>query len=661
MPEQPRQDRHRIQHRHWMLLTFVLLAAAALRMLGSDLFVMWQDEFVITRLANRIFEGGERLLIGPVATFDGLSHHSPLVAYVVAGFFSVAHDPAIARLGIALLGVVSLALWFVTVRRYFGWSIALVALLLLAVSAQLIYWQRFVWNPNIGHIAIPLWYLTALMGYHENKAWAKALHWLALSLNVQAQAGLLWMVPFSLLLVAWDLWQRRTNLWGVIRIHLLSFGLLLLSLLPWLIGLQQFAATRSVEATNTLATLSQLISTVNSENLARLPNVFAGLVGSTNFPWGYLATFPNTRVAEAIRPLSWLGAFQAVLTAIGGLALLWQGLRGGKQAVPALWLSAMTVLPLSAGLFLPQAANDYYFVSITFTGSLCLAYLIVRLWQRFGRSVRFVLGILLFGIVVAQLIQFSIYLRILDQQAHWYPNGNIVTLSRQAEAWLAQAPSVRIIREPELERDLEAPRKFAVSELYASWDVMRWRYPAIEIIEPDQSIPIARDRTLLVAFPHSQLLPRLVDDLSIIEDAAGQVRYLQAVITPDDWLPDEGLTMRFGDVAALQDVRADLCSVTETQLALLWQPLRPDEGKLYHFSVRLLDANGNTLVQQDFPALRSADWHVGDTVLTQVTLPHYQDATQIGLVMYEFAGSALPVFADEQATNSPVATITLDC
>ena len=251
-----------------ILPLLLLLLAALLRLPFADTYVLWADEFSVQLEGIRIGVEGQRPLVGTEATFQGLTHHSPFTSYLLAIPYVLFPDPGLARVFVALCGILTVALWYAVVRRYFDYRAAAFAGLFLAISPLAVYWSRFVWNPNLGLVFVPLWFITGLRAYHEGGRRAQVLHWLALSANIQSQAVLIYLLPISLVLFLWHLMLHEKRSRTLVATGS-GIALFALSLLPWYRGLRQVAA--SSPAASEMVDAAWLLTTLSISGLGRVP------------------------------------------------------------------------------------------------------------------------------------------------------------------------------------------------------------------------------------------------------------------------------------------------------------------------------------------------------------------------------------------------------
>jgi hypothetical protein len=93
-----------------------------------------------------------------------------------------------------------------------------------------------------------------------------------------------------------------------------------------------------------------------------------------------------------------------------------------------------------------------------------------------------------------------------------------------------------------------------------------------------------------------------------------------------------------------------LCAAQAGAVTLWWQPLVNQLVDDYHFSVRLVDAEGNTQAQVDVPTLHHHEfWQTSNFILSHIALPTPSGAVnQMRVILYNVADSVGVDVVDEQ-------------
>jgi 4-amino-4-deoxy-L-arabinose transferase-like glycosyltransferase len=626
----------------------ILLLAAVLRLLFMDTYPLWADEFSVQLEGIRIALEGQRPLIGTEATFQGLTHHSPFTSYILALPYTLFPDPGLARAFVGLLGVLTVAIWYATVKRYFGRNAALIAALLIATLPIVIYWSRFVWNPNLGLIFIPLWFYTGLRAYHEGKRWAQVLLWLIVSANVQSQAVLIYLLPLSLALFGWHLLKHPQRIRTIIA-TIIGIVLLCVSLIPWGIGLNRYAENNPSSSEN--VDVGGVLSSFNFAGLKDLPFLFGRVVGATEFPASELNWHPNPDGLWVQIPFHAVGWIVVLLTLIG---IGWLLRRGLQTNLPALLMASMCLTPFGIILFASpdQPITDHFFIPATFAASAVTGIFLAHFWQRW------LIGVLVI-IVSGYLLTTASYLYWLEQHPNDHPNGNLTALSQQAQAFLAYGDRVVMLRERSTETTLQPPESFQAGELFWSWYVMSTRYPITPIDNPSNMLIFpATDRVAIVSRSFSAIIPAWfgASDLIGYND-----RYRIVTLQPNT----SATPKQFGQIARLIGAYHDdaVCVEQAGAVTLWWQPLVNQPVDDYHFSVRLVDAEDNQHAQVDVPTLHHEFWQTDDFILSHIDMPAPTGiVNQTRVILYNVVDSVSVDVVDEQ--GNPVnyfAELPLDC
>jgi uncharacterized membrane protein len=168
----------------YSLLIAITLLATVLRFYKLGQWSFWIDEMFTLRDVQNVFGGTDwppisLVLIGTTLTFLDTSEWN-------------------ARLAPALIGVVSIPLLYSSIRKMFGPAVALLAVLLLAVSP----WHLF-WSQNVRfYTALMIFYTLALFAFYfgleEDRPWYMILSVFALALSLQERLIALFFIPVVL-------------------------------------------------------------------------------------------------------------------------------------------------------------------------------------------------------------------------------------------------------------------------------------------------------------------------------------------------------------------------------------------------------------------------------------------------------------------------------
>lgn len=135
--------------KNWVLIS-ILLIGAFLRLFRINEYMTFlgdegRDAIVVRNLIVKL----DPILIGPGTSVGGM-YLGPLYYYFMAPFMILSRlSPVGPAVGVALLGVLTIYLVYLTSKEWFGQKAAVVASLFYAISPTVIVYSRSSWNPNI--------------------------------------------------------------------------------------------------------------------------------------------------------------------------------------------------------------------------------------------------------------------------------------------------------------------------------------------------------------------------------------------------------------------------------------------------------------------------------------------------------------------------------
>lgn len=192
------------------LTLFIVLIASFLRLWKLPTTLMFQgDQGRDAIIVADIFRHADLVFIGPV-TSVGNMYLGPLYYYFMMPFLRLSYpSPVGPAYAIALLGILTTFLLYYLGKNIVGKIAALIAALFFALSATVLTYSRFSWNPN------PAPLFGFLMLWSTYKAWTKnAWYWLLVSVcfSVLVQlhyltllalpaAGLIWLIQAYMLFI----------------------------------------------------------------------------------------------------------------------------------------------------------------------------------------------------------------------------------------------------------------------------------------------------------------------------------------------------------------------------------------------------------------------------------------------------------------------------
>jgi 4-amino-4-deoxy-L-arabinose transferase-like glycosyltransferase len=217
-----------IRRGEWIALALILLLAAALRLGAPGISEFKRDEANMMARALDLARGRDLPLLGLSSSVN--VPNPPISVYLFAVPFVFSDSPLPATLYVGVLNVLAVLLTWALARRYLGARAALIAALLYAVSPWGAIYARKLWAQDLLPPFVVLTVFTALLGYAENRRWARIAHWPTLALTAQIHYAAASLIPLSFLTLA--LWPRRIRR----REWLAAWLLAALTLLPAAIG-----------------------------------------------------------------------------------------------------------------------------------------------------------------------------------------------------------------------------------------------------------------------------------------------------------------------------------------------------------------------------------------------------------------------------------------
>lgn len=211
-------------------LIVIILMAAFFRLSNLPNTLTFQaDQARDAILVSKIFLEHKPVFIGPV-TSVGNMYLGPLYYYFMLPFLVLSYpSPLGPAYGVALCGILAVFLFYKLGSQFLGKTAGMISAILAAMSATLIYFSRFSWNPN----PVPL--VSLLMIYFTYLAWKKnSQYWLAvaicfsvllqlhyLSMIMLAGAGFFWLWSLLTILKKKKQFQLNTELISFAKITLL--------------------------------------------------------------------------------------------------------------------------------------------------------------------------------------------------------------------------------------------------------------------------------------------------------------------------------------------------------------------------------------------------------------------------------------------------------
>ncbi len=320
----------------------VLLLAAFLRIHDAGAEFFGGDDAYISIKAIQIARYGETHLLGPPSSL-GLVH-SPVSVYLYAIPYLFSPDPRGAQVFTALMNTVAVGILYLIAHRYFGSWAAIIGSVLYAVHPHMVFASLAIDNVRLGAPLVMLYVMTGLLGYYENRGWARMAHLPLLSLAGQCHPYSFALAPISVVLLIRS-WLNRPRQRRALLLHTMaSAGIAAVTLLPWGIGVYQFS-----QHVNVLQKVQNMPSTGEVQDSIG----FGGL--------GHILrlAYDLERVPE-----NWLRLVQAGITLIGAGWLLVRAARSRKALPGLIIVLGLTIVPAVTWLIQAHWVVDYWWPSM---------------------------------------------------------------------------------------------------------------------------------------------------------------------------------------------------------------------------------------------------------------------------------------------------------
>ena len=307
---------------------------------GSEFF--GGDDAYISIKAVQIAHYGETHLLGPPSSL-GLVH-SPLSVYLYAVPYLISPDPVGAQIFTGLMNTLAVAILYLITIRYFGQSAAIIASLLYAVHPHMVFASRVINNAQIAAPFVLLYVLSGLLGYYDNKGWARIVHLPLLSLAGQCHPHTFALVPLSVMIFVQSMISQSDKRRIILMQTIISGALFLLLLVPWSIGIYEFS-----EYVDILQRVQDMPSTGEIQD----HTLFGGIGQIVQ------SAYNMERI-----PDNWLKPVQASITLVG---VVWMFLRSirSRRMLPGLTITLCFVLvPIVTWLIQAHWVIDYWWPSL---------------------------------------------------------------------------------------------------------------------------------------------------------------------------------------------------------------------------------------------------------------------------------------------------------
>lgn len=597
-----------------LLLSLILLLGFAVRAVDIAASSFRGDEAWIGFLAFSFGHNGERPELGTFSS-TGLPM-SPFHNDLFAIAFAFDSDPRFARLWMVALYLISMAVLYMMVRRYWSPRAGLAALLLYALMPRTVNSARNLWHPNLVIPFIIGFLATGLLST-EGKRWARWLHPIMLSCALQSHPTGALFAPLSLGFIAVD-WHRtcqgkRRQL--VIDYVIGAVGAALL-LLPWIIGLVHFWSVNPTNKGN-LGEPSSL-----ERILGYLINAPALIYNKTPY-LGY--TYPPEALLNFFRTVG-------VLTIAAAFYLILKGIR--QRRLPDLTIgTAYLGFPLLLAA-LPEPTYYHYMSAMLPFVAIIEAVVLVgnekRWWRRLG-----VVAVAIISVLYIPLI--ANYLQQLNSRTTYTHDQtpSLAEMTRFRDQVVR--PNYETIYMLQGFTDTEFTQAMA-------WLVMSAKSPSRVIWGDNFAVPVPAAGATYVGYADAAYIPELFGNRPSRLSIGGVYR---AVDLP----PNSGFTPtcqaqgpdRLGNGATILGYYVPEGSTRMPQpgrewtIYLLWQGSKNTSDMQYQLFNHLVDAKGDRYGQRDMPSLAPDLWRDGELLVSRVTmavsdkLPGGQLALHVGM------------------------------
>lgn len=153
------------------MFLFIVLCSALFRIINLDLIEFKADEAINLFLASRPFFG-YGFTPGGTASSVGILN-PPLFNYILFPLILISRDPQIISLMIGLINSLTIGLFYLLTKRYYGSLTAFFASLLFAFSPWAILYSRKIWTQDI---LLPV-FILALFSFHKIMFEKKIKYW----------------------------------------------------------------------------------------------------------------------------------------------------------------------------------------------------------------------------------------------------------------------------------------------------------------------------------------------------------------------------------------------------------------------------------------------------------------------------------------------------
>ncbi len=335
-----------------------------------------RDAFVVHELVT----GQSLPLLGPAAPNNRPDFHlGPAFYYLLAPFYLVGQSaPESGAVAIALFSTLTIFLIYLVGRELWGWVAGLSAAGLYAASFFMVYYGRWIWNPNVVpfFMLLLVWFLVKLIREDNHQRTGRWIYGSAAMIGIVMQLHGTALLVVPVVVVVLLLWYRPAIWWWQ---YLIAGGVLLLVNAPavW------------YDLTHRLANARGFLRVVTqSDSSASL-----SLLDRANRLYHLTENFFQESVARGVPGLVWM--MLGLGTAVFVLAQIVRMIRTKKIPSAIAVIGVWFVVTMTIFIFYQEHIPPHYFAIIFPLPFLLAGWAVQSLWQ--PRAAR----IVLMGVVIA--------------------------------------------------------------------------------------------------------------------------------------------------------------------------------------------------------------------------------------------------------------------
>jgi 4-amino-4-deoxy-L-arabinose transferase-like glycosyltransferase len=596
----------------WLALAVILAVGVFTHLTRLDLIEFKSDEAQVATLALSAAQG--HWPAASIATSNGGLDNPPLPLYLFALPALFTRDPAWQAAVSAVLDLLAVLLTFLMGKRYFGERTALAGAAFYAAAAYPVMFSRKLAGPYLQPFfaALLLWALLAIANksplpsqrkrvrMREPLSWPWAAAFIALGGLVQIHLGALLLAPVLTVLLALDMWRRRS--WSPLLPAAIGAAVIAALFTPYL----AFEITHRagfftmvgsyVQGTPgwTLEAFHFVWTTISSPGYGDLTGAASGLFNAETWP----ALYP---------------ALVAGIAAVGGLAVALRHWRDRR----CLTLAVFVLLPLLLTLHHGPGLQIHYFAFL-----LPALFLLAGIgFDRLLRALPILQrpGFAVLGLVLAvQVAGFRHFTQFVERHALPDSYGLPLVYQEQLFGQAMRAAGGRRLVAGVVSRDEAEPARYFLGSQAA-------------VLDAGEGLLLPASGGAYVALSRGTASAHALESAvepSYTESLPGGTAEAAVYVLPQDGL--QAVARGIGVAPAPQDSWANglrLLGVAApralpAQLASVWQVTAPVDASTLFFS-QLVDDAGKQWFDRDAAPAPAADWRSGDglVLLTPAALP----------------------------------------